>query len=230
MSDRFFAVVPAAGVGKRMGSEKPKQYLPLLGKEVIEHTINRLLAEPALEKIVVAVSPEDNHWSQLDCLKDPRIEIVEGGAERSDSVLNGLRHLSGFASQQDWVLVHDVARPCIANSDIQRLISELSEHAVGGILAVPMSDTVKQVEGKTISGTVDRSRLWRAQTPQMFRYQLLMDSLSAGIERDLSITDEASAIELAGYSPEVVEALLPNLKITRPQDLALAEYYLKKEY
>ncbi|MCP3908671.1 MAG: 2-C-methyl-D-erythritol 4-phosphate cytidylyltransferase [Oceanicoccus sp.] len=228
-SPRFFAVIPAAGVGKRMGSEIPKQYLPLLGKTVIEHTITTLLAEPLLDRIIIAVSAEDTHWQSLDVLKDARIEIVDGGAERSDSVLNGLKHLSSIASNNDWVLVHDVARPCIAASDIQRLITALSSHPVGGILAVPMSDTVKQVAGKIIAATVDRSQLWHAQTPQMFRHQLLLDSLTAGVEQGLSITDEASAIELAGYQPEVVQAISANIKITRPEDLALAEHYLKKE-
>lgn len=228
-SPRFFAVIPAAGVGKRMGSEIPKQYLPLLGKTVIEHTITTLLAEPLLDRIIIAVSAEDTHWQSLDVLKDARIEIVDGGAERSDSVLNGLKHLSSIASNNDWVLVHDVARPCIAASDIQRLITALSSHPVGGILAVPMSDTVKQVAGKIIAATVDRSQLWHAQTPQMFRHQLLLDSLTAGVEQGLSITDEASAIELAGYQSEVVQAISANIKITRPEDLALAEHYLKKE-
>ncbi|MDG1772797.1 MAG: 2-C-methyl-D-erythritol 4-phosphate cytidylyltransferase [Oceanicoccus sp.] len=228
-SPRFFAVIPAAGVGKRMGSEIPKQYLPLLGKTVIEHTITTLLAEPLLDRIIIAVSAEDTHWQSLDVLKDARIEIVDGGAERSDSVLNGLKHLSSIASNNDWVLVHDVARPCIAASDIQRLITALSSHPVGGILAVPMSDTVKQVAGKIIAATVDRSQLWHAQTPQMFRHQLLLDSVTAGVEQGLSITDEASAIELAGYQPEVVQAISANIKITRPEDLALAEHYLKKE-
>ncbi len=226
---RFFAVVPAAGIGKRMGSDKPKQYLPLLGKTVIEHTIATLLAQPLLERIIITTSAEDTHWRTLGLLDNTRIDVVEGGAERCHSVLNGLKHLSNHVDNNDWVLVHDVARPCIAASDIQRLITELSSHPVGGILAVPMSDTVKQVDGKAITATVDRSLLWRAQTPQMFRHQLLLESLTAGIEQGLSITDEASAIELAGHQAEVVEAMSANIKITRPEDLALAEHYLKKE-
>ena len=226
---RFFVVVPAAGVGKRMGSDMPKQYLPLLGKTVIERTIATLLDEPLFERIIITVRADDTRWQSLDLLHDTRIDIVDGGVERCHSVLNGLKHLSSFANKNDWVLVHDVARPCIATSDIQRLITELSDHPVGGILAVPVSDTVKQVDGKAITGTVDRSLLWRAQTPQMFRYHLLLESLSSGIERGLSLTDEASAIELAGHQAEVVEAMSVNLKITRPEDLALAEHYLTKE-
>lgn len=226
---RFFAVVPAAGVGKRMGSDMPKQYLPLLGKTVIEHTISTLLAEPLFERIIITTSAEDVRWRSLDLLNDARIDVVDGGAERCHSVLNGLKHLASIADKNDWVLVHDVARPCIAASDIQRLIIEISNHPVGGILAVPVSDTVKQVDGKAIAGTIDRSLLWRAQTPQMFRHHLLLESLTAGIEQRLSITDEASAIELAGHQAEVVEAMSVNIKITRPEDLALAEYYLKKE-
>ena len=226
---RYFAVVAAAGVGKRMASDIPKQYLPLSGKTVIEHTLSALLAEPLFERIIVTTNAEDIRWRSLDLLSDARIDVVDGGAERCHSVHNGLKHLSSIADKKDWVLVHDVARPCIAASDIQRLITALASHPVGGILAVPVSDTVKQVEGKTITGTVDRSQLWRAQTPQMFRYNVLLESLSTGIEQGLSITDEASAIELAGHQAEVVEAMSVNIKITQPEDLALAEHYLNKE-
>ncbi len=226
---RFFAVVPAAGVGRRMGNATPKQYMSLSGKTVIEHTVATLLAEPLLERIVIAVNADDSYWKSLALLNHPRIDIVEGGAERCDSVLNGLKHLSTVADKNDWALVHDVARPCIAAADIQRLIATLSSHPVGGILAVPVSDTVKQVDGKMIAATVDRSLLWQAQTPQMFRYDLLVESLTRGIEQGWSITDEASAIELAGHQAEVVEAMSANIKITRPEDIQLAEHYLTKE-
>ncbi|WP_101757476.1 2-C-methyl-D-erythritol 4-phosphate cytidylyltransferase [Oceanicoccus sp. KOV_DT_Chl] len=228
-SNVFYAVVPAAGVGRRMGTDQPKQYLPLLDKLVIEHTLSRLLAEPRLRQIVVAVAAQDTLWPTLEILKHPRISVVVGGAERSDSVLSGLQSLAQVCSAQDWVLVHDVARPCLSVTDISRLIDHLSEDPVGGILAVPASDTLKKVNGQAeVSHTIDRQAIWQAQTPQMFRYQLLLDALVDAVQQGLLITDEASAIEMAGLSGKVVEALYPNPKITRPNDLALAEFYLQR--
>ena len=229
-SDTYYAVVPAAGVGRRMGGKQPKQYLPLLDKTVIEHTLSRLLAEPRLARIIVAVSAEDEYWQNFSVMENSRVDVVTGGAERSDSVLQGLQALISIAKPTDWVLVHDVARPCIAQTDISRLIDELSDDAVGGILAVPASDTLKQVNAEAVIGqTIDRQFIWQAQTPQMFRFQLLLDALTQATEQNLVITDEASAIEAAGHSAKVVEAQSPNIKITRPNDLALAAFYLQQE-
>ena len=238
VSQQFYAVVPAAGMGRRMQSELPKQYLQLLGKTVLEHTLSKLLAQPQLQKIVVVVQANDQLWQSLDIFKNTRIEVVEGGVERCHSVLNGVQFLAKHGAASDWVLVHDVARPCISSVDIQALISTLNEHPVGGILAVPVTDTIKQVAAvissqqvaqPVITQTVDRSELWQAQTPQMFRLQILLDVLAQGIEQNRTITDEASALEMAGYKPAIVEAIKPNIKITRPEDLSLAEYYLQQE-
>ena len=226
---KFYAVVPAAGVGRRMGGPQPKQYLHILGRPVIEHTLNKLLAIGSLEKIVVAISAQDDHWPQLALAGDSRIETVIGGAERSDSVLNGLQHLAQEGSDNDWVLVHDVARPCVATADIEAMMDALRDHEVGGILAVPASDTIKRVDGNAIIETVDRTVLWQAQTPQMFRLGLLRGALANGISSGASITDEASAIELAGARPVVFEGTTSNIKITRPEDLALAEYFCARQ-
>ena len=227
---KLYAVIPAAGVGSRMGSDKPKQYLTLLGKTVVEHTLERLLAEPLLQQLVVAVNPDDQQWPQLDLARHPRIKTVDGGAERSDSVLNGLRALDGVCGPEDWVLVHDVARPCMQSAELHRLITQLGDHSVGGILAMPLSDTIKTVNAQcSIVNTVDRSRLWRAQTPQMFRYGLLTAALNVASELGLAVTDEASAVEAAGFKPVVVEGAATNIKITRPEDLPLAEFYLSTQ-
>ena len=226
----FYAIVPAAGVGRRMGGDQPKQYLPLLGKTVLEHTLATLLGEAQLQRIIVAVAAGDTRWHCLSIFDNPRIEVIEGGKERSHSVLNALQYLAATAEPMDWVLVHDVARPCIAVSDIHRMVTQLAEDAVGGILAVPVSDTIKQLNGSgLIATTVDRRDLWQAQTPQMFRLELLREALSAALAKQQQITDEASAIELAGFSPKVVEGSRRNIKITRPEDLSLAEYYLQRE-
>ena len=225
---RYFAIVPAAGVGSRMGAECPKQYLPLHGKSVLEHSLKKLLTLPCLERLLVPLAATDEYWRDLPIFADERVTPVNGGRERCDSVLNGLIALTDVADDQDWVLVHDVARPCVRQSDIARLIDSLQHDAVGGILAVPVSDTIKRVTTATlIDATVDRSQLWQAQTPQLFRYGLLRDALGSALQSGAVITDEASALEWAGRQPRVVEGSRDNLKITRPEDLALAEYFLQ---
>jgi 2-C-methyl-D-erythritol 4-phosphate cytidylyltransferase len=226
-----YAVVPAAGVGRRMASAIPKQYLPLLGKTVMEHTVQALLSQPQLQKIVVTVAADDQRWQSLALLKDERISVVIGGDQRSDSVLRGLQALQAFGIRaDDWVLVHDVARPCIRRQDIERLIVQLSAEAVGGILAIPVSDTVKNVAAdNNIEATLDRSQLWLAQTPQMFRFAGLQRSLTSAQQAGNEITDEASAMELAGFIPKVVLGSAGNIKITQPEDLLLAAYYLQQE-
>jgi 2-C-methyl-D-erythritol 4-phosphate cytidylyltransferase len=224
----LFAVVPAAGIGQRMGSSLPKQYLSLLGKTVLEHTVTTLLKIPQLQFLVVVVAADDKHWQSMTVSEDPRVKSVYGGAERGDSVLNGLHALSEVCDHNDWVLVHDVARPCINLDDINSLIIELTDNNVGGLLATPCSDTIKKVQNGSVIETIDRRNLWQAQTPQMFRYQLLCESLYSAIEQGLLITDEASAIEVAGYHPKIVEGSSTNIKITRLEDLSLAEFYLHK--
>lgn len=227
---RYWFVIPAAGVGSRMGADKPKQYLILGSKTILEHTITRILSLPNLAGIVVPLSSQDNFWASLTILQHPLVHTIHGGAQRADSVLNGLNYLADKAHDQDWVLVHDAARPCVTIDTIQKLCDDLAGDEVGGILAVPASDTLKQVASSNkIQTTVDRSALWQAQTPQLFRYKLLRDCLTQSLARNENITDESSAVELCGYQPKVVEGRTDNIKITRPDDLSLAEFILKQQ-
>ena len=225
----FWAVVPAAGVGKRMGGDIPKQYLQVMGKPVLQHTLDRLLSVESLQGIQVALGAEDGYWQDLPASRHPRVHAVPGGRERADSVHSALLHLAGRARPDDWVLVHDAARLCLTRGDVMKLIEALQEDPVGGILAVPVSDTLKTVENGLITGTPDRSRVWRALTPQMFRYGLLCRALAEAEEQGKLVTDEASALELAGYQPKIVEGRPDNLKITRPEDLPLAAFYLERQ-
>lgn len=225
----YWVIVPAAGVGARMKADRPKQYLSLLGKTVLEHTIERLLTLPMVNEIHLALSADDHFWPELACAANQFITRVDGGAERADSVLNGLAALSLKAQDSDWVLVHDAARPCIQALDILRLIESVNDHPVGGILGLPVSDTLKQVNGGTIEKTVDRSLVWQAQTPQMFRLGLLRDCLQRALAEGKSITDEASALEAYGFRPLVVEGRSDNIKITRPEDLAIAAMLMQQQ-
>lgn len=223
----IWVVVPAAGVGRRFGGDTPKQYQKLLGKSVIEHTLERLL-ELEYAHVVVAVSPVDTQWQQLSVFQSPRIQTAVGGDERADSVRLALESLQGNAEQNDWVLVHDVARPCVRVQDIQNLMTTLASHKVGGVLATPVSDTVKRVLHESeITSTEDRSQLWTAQTPQMFRYGLLLESLQTAVKQQRQPTDESAAIEQLGYKPCVVEGSRDNIKITRLEDMAIADAIMK---
>ncbi len=230
-SPRYWAVAPAAGVGQRMGEAIPKQYLPLAGRPVIVHTLETLLRYPPLAGVVVAIGPDDAWWpeiaAELNTAKPLR--VVTGGAERGQSVLNGLEALRDWADPNDWVLVHDAARPCLSAADLDRLLVELTDDPVGGLLAVPVRDTLKQADASgRVATTVDRSRLWHALTPQMFRLEPLRDALRDALARGLPVTDEAAAMEAAGFAPRLVEGRADNVKITRPEDLALAEFYLTR--
>ena len=228
-NNTVWAVVPAAGAGRRMSANIPKQYLPLGGKTVLEHTLDTLLACRQLAGVVVVLSADDAYWPDLQGrYARERLEAVTGGAERCHSVLNGLRHLAGKADADDWVLVHDAARPCVRLTDIDTLIDTVSSTVYGGLLGVPVADTMKQVDGdKRITATVEREGLWHAYTPQMFRAGLLQSALQQAIDDDLLVTDEASAMELAGYRPCMVQGQRDNIKITVPADLELAAYYLQ---
>jgi 2-C-methyl-D-erythritol 4-phosphate cytidylyltransferase len=225
---KFWAVVPAAGVGKRMQSDRPKQYLELAGKTVIEQTLARLLGSEVFSAIAVAVSVEDPYWPELELSRHPQVVTAPGGKERADSVLSALKSLHGRADENDWVLVHDAARPCITSEDIHKLIDTLVDDDIGGILALSSHDTLKDVQGDAIVGTLDRRHIWRALTPQMFRYRMLKTALIEA-EGNPAITDEASALELKGLKPKIVEGRPDNIKITRPEDLALATFYLEQE-
>ncbi len=232
-----WSAVPAAGVGKRMGTERPKQYLALCGKPVIQHTLERLLTLNETQGAVVAISAEDEWWAELGLSEKLSAQfsklllLAEGGAERFHTVLNALDCLSEIANQEDWVMVHDAARPCVPLADLQKMVQELANtnHLVGGILAAPVTDTIKQSDDAgNIEKTVDRSSLWRALTPQMFRLGMLRDALQSAIMAGKTVTDEAQAMELAGYTPYLVEGSAENIKITHPGDLIIAEQILGK--
>jgi 2-C-methyl-D-erythritol 4-phosphate cytidylyltransferase len=225
----IWGVVPAAGVGKRMQSDRPKQYLQLAGKTVIEHTLMRLLEADVFTAVAVAVSKEDPYWPELPISEHRQILRAEGGKERCDSVLLALNALQDQANNDDWVLVHDAARPCITATDIRLLIDTLRQDVVGGILALPCNDTLKHVDQVSITDTIDRSKIWRALTPQMFRFKALKHALETAAARGEVVTDEASALELQGLRPKIVEGRPDNIKITRPEDLPLAQFYLEQQ-
>jgi len=225
---KFWGIVPAAGVGKRMQADRPKQYLELAGKTVIEQTLMRLLQADVFEAIAVAISQEDPYWPELAIAQHEKILTADGGKERADSVLSALKSISGKASDNDWVLVHDAARPCITAADILHLIACLAHDDVGGILALASHDTLKNVQNGRIAGTLDRNHIWRALTPQMFRYGMLKSALEEA-EGNPAITDEASALELKGLQPKIVEGRPDNIKITRPEDLPLAQFYMGQQ-
>jgi len=212
-----------------MQADRPKQYLPLAGGTVIEHTLNRLLDSDIFEAIAVAISSEDPYWPELAISRHPKILTAEGGKERADSVLSGLKFLEDKATDDDWVLVHDAARPCITREDIRLLVKTLQTMKIGGILALPSHDTLKNVEANKITATIDRNLIWRALTPQMFRYSLLKNALLDAVEKQAVVTDESSAIELQGFLPEIISGRPDNIKITRPEDLALAQFYMEQQ-
>lgn len=229
----IWGIVPAAGVGVRMGAGRPKQYLSLSGIPIIQHSINRLLSLESIQGVVVAIAPEDHWWQEIEWggeINPEAILVAKGGAERSDSVLNALDLLSDVASEDDWVLVHDAARPCLRVADLNAMVRELWEHPVGGILAAPLSDTIKRADADgTITETVDRSGLWRALTPQMFRLGMLRQALVHCRDHGYAITDDAQAIERYGFQPKLVAGDTGNMKITHPGDIVLAEEILRRE-
>lgn len=223
---KLWVVVPAAGAGTRFGAGIPKQYCPLADKPVIVHTLERLRA---LEQagLMVALAAGDHHWDALARSLARPPETVVGGATRAESVLAALASLATRADGDDWVLVHDAARPCVTSDDMRALISAVRDDPVGGILAAPVSDTVKRVAGGRIERTLDRDSLWAALTPQLFRYAVLKQGLKKAAERNLPVSDEAAAVELLGHHPVVVPGRRDNIKITRAGDLALAEAIIR---
>ena len=249
---QFWAIVPAAGVGARMQANRPKQYLELLGKTLIEHSLQRLLDVPAISGVVVALDEQDVYWPALQFTHAKPVLTVVGGKERCHSVLHALLFLEQTLAQIDcmhpalapshlmgegwgegeeiWVLVHDAARPCIRADDLERLIDHASQDDHGGLLAVPVRDTMKRQtpEGRTQT-TVDRKGLWHAMTPQMFKLSLLIKALNNVVKKQLHVTDDASAMELLGYQPLLVGCHDDNIKITRPFDLTLAVLYMQQQ-
>lgn len=219
---RYWLVMPAAGVGQRFGDATPKQYAPLAGRTVLEWALAPFLADRRCAGIVLALAAGDAHWPRL-AARLPAVDTVSGGAQRAESVLNGLRGLQGRADPSDWVLVHDAVRPCLAAADLDRLIEELGGHPVGGLLAVPLADTLKRSgRDRVIERTEEREGLWRAHTPQMFRLGPLRAALERALGAGRSPTDEAQALEWTGAHARLVAGSPSNVKITTPEDLALA--------
>ncbi len=231
MSDeRYWAAVPAAGVGRRMRSDIPKQYLELCGQAVLLHSLQRLASCPGISGVFVGVSAGDPYWKEIwhdisnhaSWLKS----VCDGGEERADTVSLILDDMAGTAQQTDWVLVHDAVRPCITHSDIQ-LLMKLASQQDGGLLGRPISDTVKLTDSNArVKKTISRDNLWGAQTPQMFRYGELRQALRNAKKKGVVITDEASAMEVSGFQPLMVKGRSDNIKITVPGDLELAEIFL----
>jgi len=237
---RYWLVMPAAGAGRRFdrqpsgvarsGTRCPKQYAALKGRTVIEWALAPFLADRRCAGAVVALAPDDVWWPKV-AERIAAVTVAQGGAERSESVRNALAALSRRANKDDWVLVHDAARPCLSKADLDRLLERVCSHAVGGILAQPVADTLKRAQVgdgsvAAIETTVDRSALWRAGTPQMFRYGILCDALDRALSSGRRPTDESQALEWLGEHPLLVEGAPTNIKVTTADDLALAESLL----
>lgn len=226
MSSKYFGLIPAAGSGSRLGAAAPKQYLPLAGKTMLHHACAGLLADPRVEVVFVVLAPDDTGFRARDwsAFGERVAPLYCGGASRRDSVLNGLIAAVDAVEPNDWILVHDAARPCLGKAELARLIDAASRDEVGGILAVPVADTLKRAgEDRRILATEPRDGLWQAQTPQMFRHGMLLRALRGAP----LVTDEAAAVEGMGWKPLLVEGSARNMKVTFPSDLEIAERLLK---
>lgn len=220
--------MPAAGIGRRFGGERPKQYQALAGATVIEHALAPFLADGRCRGAVVALDAADRFFDELAVASDPRVHRAPGGAQRCDSVRNGLAALP--ATDQDWVLVHDAARPCLQRPDLDCLLETLADDDVGGLLATPLADTLKRADASLrVSETPGRTGLWRALTPQMFRFGVLRRALEQAAARGLESTDEAQAVEWLGLAPRLVQGSAANVKITTADDLILASNWFRQE-
>lgn len=225
-TSRYIALIPAAGVGARMAANGPKQYMMLGGQPMLRHTVAAFVASPLVAHTYVVVSADDPHIDTVLPAQD-RVTVLRcGGASRLESVRNGLAELHGSVNEDDWIMVHDAARPGLTPALIERLVTRTGDHAVGSLLALPVVDTVKRDVAGDVA-TIARDGLWLAQTPQMFRYQLLRNALAAATDPSL-ITDDASAVEALGLAPLLVEGHPCNLKVTRPDDVRIAEMYLSQ--
>jgi 2-C-methyl-D-erythritol 4-phosphate cytidylyltransferase len=226
VSSRTFGLIPAAGSGSRLGAAAPKQYLPLAGRTMLHHAVAGLLADRRVEAVFVVLAPDDGQFRALDwsAFGERVAPLYCGGASRRDSVLNGLIAAVDAVEPNDWMLVHDAARPCLGKAELARLIDAASRDEVGGILAVPVADTLKRAgEDRRILATEPRDGLWQAQTPQMFRHGMLLRALRAAP----LVTDEAAAVEGMGWKPLLVEGNPRNIKVTFPSDLEIAGLLLK---
>ena len=226
---KVFAFVLAAGQGTRIGDPVPKQYIPLAGKPMMFHSIEAVAAVSRVDAVLVVLAPLDRHWGAHDWTALP--EKVEaafvGGVHRGESVLNALKHIEARAAKDDWVMVHDAARPCILTELVEQFLDEIGDDPVGGLLAMPLADTLKRAEEDTlrVEETVSRAGLWRAQTPQLFRYGILRK----GLERKITATDEAEAVESLGQAPRLAQGENSNIKVTYAEDLAIAEMILQRQ-
>lgn len=229
--NRYHVVIPAAGFGSRMGRELPKQYLTLGGMPVIWHTLSVFLNAPCIQTVHVILSPEDSQFAKLDITHAKLTVHYCGGATRAQTVANGLDAIATSVAADDWVLVHDAARPCLSQALLVHLIDTLKADTVGGLLAIPLAETLKRSDQfQKVQRTEPRDHLWQAQTPQMFRYQLLCDALKSFAQHSTTTaTDEAEAVEALGFSPTLVAGHLSNLKVTYPNDLSLAEWILQAQ-
>lgn len=225
---KYHALIPAAGTGSRMSGEIPKQYLTLYDRPLLYYAIERLVSHPQIDHVLVVLAPGDERFAAIDWgqYRKQIVPLYCGGATRAASVFNGLLAAYDAIDADDWVVVHDAARPCLAASSLERLIETLKDDETGGLLAVPVVDTLKRAEaGDRVAETVPRDTLWRAQTPQMFRYGILLEALRAADLREA--TDEARAVEQLGLKPRLVAGDERNLKVTFPEDLRLAELILE---
>ena len=224
---KIFAIIPAAGQGTRIGESVPKQYIPLAGQPMVFHSIHTLATVSRIERVLVVLSPLDRHWGQYDWSTFPeKIQpVFAGGARRAESVMNALLTLEKQIAKDDWVLVHDAARPCLSQELVEQFLDEIGDDPVGGLLAVPVADTLKSSdENQRVAATIPRLNLWRAQTPQMFRYDLLR----RGLAQRPDATDEAQAVESIGYNaPRLVQGDDLNIKVTFQADLVLAELIMQ---
>ena len=226
----IWAIVPAAGIGARMNSEMPKQYLAINGQSVIAHTLQRLAGLADLRATVIALHPQDTLWAQHGVALHEGLMTCSGGEQRCQSVLNGLYALAGLANDDDWVLVHDAVRPCVRLEDIDTLLREVENHPVGGLLGIPVSSTLKLAnESGDIVATMPRDDMWQASTPQAFRYGQLREVLEQSVAQSDFVTDEAAAMEKAGYTPRLVRGGADNIKITYPDDLRMAGVILQAQ-
>jgi 2-C-methyl-D-erythritol 4-phosphate cytidylyltransferase len=225
----LWCVVPAAGRSVRAGGEIPKQYRPIAGKPMLMHTLTRLATHPRIAGLMVVLAPKDPYWAGMGNLRGKPVRTAEGGEERADSVLAGLRALRDLVQDSQFILVHDAARPCVRSDDITRLV-ELGVAAGGALLAAPMHDTLKRAgTDNRVVVTEPRDARWRALTPQLFRYGELVAALEAARKANVVITDEAMAMERAGNRPLLVEGSADNIKVTTAPDFALAEFLIQKE-
>ena len=227
-ADQYFLIVPASGIGSRMNTQVPKQYLKLdNGLSVLDQTLKTLLNIEKITGCVVAINPSDDQFHKSVYAQHPKLlASAIGGKERFHSVISALKALAPFANENDWVLVHDAARPCIQEEDVLKLISKLKDHKYGGLLAIPAVDTIKQAKNNLVDKTLDRSKLWQAQTPQMYRFGVLSKALNNALSNNYNITDEASSVEYLGLESVLIAGKKSNLKITTPEDLILANFYL----